>query len=63
MIVGGNRCSGVVTLTAESRRERRALERTVHAEPWQWQGDTLVVEARFANVIVDALSDAGVEVK
>lgn len=59
MIVHGHRLSGTVTLETESQKGRAWLRRHVSAEPWQWQGVELVIDARSAAPIVTAARAAG----
>lgn len=59
MRVVGHRLSGMVTFHTETARERRWLEKHAAAEPWQWRGGELVVDARCAGPLAQAAADAG----
>jgi hypothetical protein len=59
MVVHGKCLSGLVTLEVETKKDRAWLRANVHAEPWQWKGRELMVEARSARPIVAAIRNAG----
>jgi hypothetical protein len=62
MIVSGNKLSGTVLIGPESARESRWLKRHVSAEPWQWLGEGVAVDARMAGAILEAAQKVGFKV-
>lgn len=46
----------IVTFTPLDDGAREWLDDNVHAEPWQWQGETLAVDHRCAQPIRDAIA-------
>ena len=59
MKIVGARLSGVVVFVVESPSDRKWLMRNAAAEPWQWLGTELVVDARSAGPIAAAAAEAG----
>ncbi len=39
------------------------IEENVQTEPWQWLGNTLAIESRFAGELTDGMISAGLEIK
>lgn len=49
----------IVLIYAVSDQVREWLLNNVHSEMWQWVGEALAVDWRFAEDIVEALTDEG----
>lgn len=52
----------VVTITPETDRGRQWMEENLATEPWQWLGNSLGVEWRFADDIITGAVGDGLEV-
>ena len=39
------------------------IEKNVQTEPWQWLGDTLAIESRFAGELADGMISDGLEIE
>ena len=46
---------GIVPLTAKAREW---VKENVYAEPWQWLGDTLCVDHRYADDLLTGIEEA-----
>ena len=53
----------IVLVTPENRRERKWLEESTNAEPWQWLGGSLGIDARFAHDLLEGARAAGLDVE
>jgi len=49
----------IVAITPLSDAAREWLDENVKAESWQWVGDTLGVEPRYAGPILEGMQAAG----
>ena len=49
----------MVLFMCQKNEERKWLEENTTAESWQWMGDTLVVEPRYAGPLVRAVREEG----
>lgn len=49
----------ITLFTFESKDERDWLEKNTNAEGWQWLGNTLAIDTRFASDLVDGIVNAG----
>jgi hypothetical protein len=47
----------VVLITPVSDRARQWVDENLSIEPWQWLGDGFGVEHRYANDIIEAISE------
>ncbi|MDT8070952.1 MAG: hypothetical protein ROO76_22545 [Terriglobia bacterium] len=55
--------SGIALLIPVSITGKAWITENTQAEPWQWQGESLAVERRSVEAIVDGAKDAGLEVE
>jgi virulence-associated protein VagC len=53
----------VVVITPVSRRAKAWIENNLQAESWQWIGDAMVVERRYAAELGDAMRGEGLVVE
>ena len=49
----------VFTLTPLSKEARNWLKENVASEPWQWLGNSLVIEHRYIADVVSAMLEQG----
>jgi hypothetical protein len=53
----------IVAITPLSDAAREWLNENVQAESWQWVGDTLGVEPRYAGPLLEGMQAAGLTVE
>ena len=49
----------IISIRPLNEAARQWLDQNVVAEPWQWVGDALCVEARFARDLIIEIEQAG----
>lgn len=54
---------GVVMIYPQTARGKKWIKENVETEPWQWMGQGLAVEARYAHEIIDSAGQDGLHVK
>lgn len=52
----------VVVFSPVSKPAREWIDEHVCSEPWQWLGDNLVVDHRYAPVLIAAAAESGLGV-
>jgi len=57
-----NDCGSVVQLRPMTTAAKEWIEEYVQTESWQWMGDTLCVDSRFAGDLIDGMCGSGLSV-
>ena len=52
----------VVAFTLETEAAKTWVKENLETEPWQWLGESLVIDHRMSGPIIDGMMSAGLEV-
>lgn len=56
-------CGGIVRITPQTDAGNEWIDENVQSEGWQWMGNSLCVDHRFADNLISGMQGHGLEVR